>query len=341
METYLPKCLSSHIVDDKGLMELLEVLVINDGSTDRSSEIAHSYEKQYPGTFRVIDKENGNYGSCINAALKVATGKYIKTLDADDYFDTTAFKGLLQMLCNTDVDLVLHYALTVFPDGKEGCEYGLSEEFREVVNKGKVSFCLDDLIKNGVHPMMHNITYRTEILRRIEYRQLEGISYTDNQWTFLPMAHVKTIQLYPHVVYMYLMGRDGQTVSPANLHKFFDDEVKMTSQLCRDYASFQGDEIGKRYLHSALKGHLVGAYKGGIEYDRYLEKDIRRLDVAIRTIIPELYKELDSLRLNIVAYRHSVSLKWWRKDNGCWFYATEAVIRFFWDPYKKIKRGLS
>ena len=74
MQEYLQKCLSSLIVK-KGL-ETLEVLVVNDGSKDNSSIIAHEFEAKYPGVFRVIDKENGNYGSCINRGLKEATGKY-------------------------------------------------------------------------------------------------------------------------------------------------------------------------------------------------------------------------------------------------------------------------
>ena len=86
MEKYLNKCLDSLIVEN---MNLLEVLIINDGSKDNSSNIAHVYENKYPNTFRVIDKENGNYGSCINRGIKEAKGKYIKVLDADDSFNVS------------------------------------------------------------------------------------------------------------------------------------------------------------------------------------------------------------------------------------------------------------
>ena len=95
MEAYLNRCLDSLLVSDEQ-MQLLEVLVINDGSKDNSSAIAHEYEAKYPNTFRVIDKENGNYGSCVNRGLKEASGKYIKVLDADDWFDTTEFEKYLK-----------------------------------------------------------------------------------------------------------------------------------------------------------------------------------------------------------------------------------------------------
>lgn len=58
MEQYLRRCLDSLLIDDENLA-LLEVLIINDGSSDSSSAIGHSYESDYPQTFRVIDKGNG------------------------------------------------------------------------------------------------------------------------------------------------------------------------------------------------------------------------------------------------------------------------------------------
>ena len=104
MERYLDKCLSSLCVTDHNLLNTLEVLVINDGSKDASSKIGHRYHDEYPYVFRVIDKENGNYGSCINRGLKEATGKYIKVLDADDYFDSSVLGQYLDFLFEQEVD---------------------------------------------------------------------------------------------------------------------------------------------------------------------------------------------------------------------------------------------
>ena len=107
MQDYLARCLDSLIIKDDDLMSKLEVLVVNDGSKDNSSAIAHEYEAKYPNTFRVIDKENGNYGSCVNRGLKEAAGKYIKVLDADDWFDNSNFEKYLSVLSSIDADLIL------------------------------------------------------------------------------------------------------------------------------------------------------------------------------------------------------------------------------------------
>ena len=88
MQEYLGKCLDS--VTRRDIPDTLEVIIVNDGSKDKTSEIAHQYEKRFNSIVRVIDKENGHYGSCINKALEVATGKYFRPLDADDWMNTDA-----------------------------------------------------------------------------------------------------------------------------------------------------------------------------------------------------------------------------------------------------------
>ena len=108
MQDYLRRCLDSLIVADD-LMNTYEVLVINDGSKDSSSVIGHEYQDRYPATFRVIDKGNENYGSCINRGLAEAKGRYIKVLDADDWFDNIQFALYLEYLVNLEreVDMIL------------------------------------------------------------------------------------------------------------------------------------------------------------------------------------------------------------------------------------------
>lgn len=124
MERYLPKTLDSLLVRRDRLPDELEVIVVNDGSADRTGEIAHEYERRAPRIVRVIDKGNGNYGSCINAALPEATGWFVKIVDADDHVDADGFPRFLDVLSQEralrerSADLVLTDYVCVNEDDK-------------------------------------------------------------------------------------------------------------------------------------------------------------------------------------------------------------------------------
>ena len=83
----------------------LEILIINDGSSDQTLEIANRLAKEH-SCIKVIDKPNGGHGSAINAALKNATGRYFRLLDGDDWFDTNEFDCYLKKLETETADIV-------------------------------------------------------------------------------------------------------------------------------------------------------------------------------------------------------------------------------------------
>ena len=207
MEKYLPNGLGSLVVPDAELLQSLDVIVVNDGSKDRTSEIAHGFEAKYPGVFRVLDKSNGNYGSCINAALPLAVGRFVKILDADDSYDTAAFERYLRALAampaSTDV---------AFNDWVQVDESGLVTETTTYPFPTDEAFGIETILVCGKFVPMHAVAYRTDLLREIGYRQTEGISYTDTEWAILPIAFARDFRYIPESVYRYLFGRAGQTM---------------------------------------------------------------------------------------------------------------------------------
>ena len=96
MEKYLNRCIDSFLVPE--VLDRLELIIVNDGSTDKTLSIANDYKARYPQTIVVIDKPNGHYGSCVNASLKVATGKYFRIVDADDWVDSKAMVEFVHAL---------------------------------------------------------------------------------------------------------------------------------------------------------------------------------------------------------------------------------------------------
>ena len=92
-QEYMAKAIES-ILPGK---EEVEIIIVNDGSKDRTSEIAHEYMEKYPDIVKVVDKENGGHGDAVNAGLSHATGKYFKVVDSDDWVDEEALHKILAL----------------------------------------------------------------------------------------------------------------------------------------------------------------------------------------------------------------------------------------------------
>ena len=103
-EKWLSKCLDSFCVPD--VMDYLDVIIVNDGSSDGTSEVACKYITAYPDTFRLINKDNGGHGSTINASIPNAIGKYYKIVDADDWVENDGLIDLINKLNSIDADVV-------------------------------------------------------------------------------------------------------------------------------------------------------------------------------------------------------------------------------------------
>lgn len=210
MEELLPRCLNSFVIKEE-FMSQMEIIVVNDGSKDKSSIIAHQFKDKYPNTFLVIDKSNGNYGSCINAALKVAKGKYFRICDADDFYITDNLVEYISFLAETDVDLIFSPYITVGANGEIISEQNVSEEY---LNK-KIE--IDDLSWESTDLRrfiaMHSISVKTKVLIDNNYIQTEGISYTDTQYVFYSSLYANDLCFFPKPLYSYMLGRDGQTMS--------------------------------------------------------------------------------------------------------------------------------
>ena len=99
-------------IDDR-LFEDVEILIINDGSKDKTEEKALKYQNEYLNYVRVITKENGNHGSVINRGILEAKGKYFKVIDADDWVNTENLVELVDFLkkCNTDLVINPYYTI--------------------------------------------------------------------------------------------------------------------------------------------------------------------------------------------------------------------------------------
>lgn len=307
MEQYLADCLQSMITDRS--RELLEVVVVNDGSTDRSSSIAHQFAEKDPTLFKVIDKENGHYGSCVNRGLLCATGKYVKILDADDFVNTADLDDYLTYLAETTVDLVVTDVIRVTIKGKVYKRCGYTSYHGKVVHMDELS---TDSQFNGI--AMHYITYRTQLLRDIHYYQPEGILYTDDVWRFTPMQAVDTISFLDKYVYCYRLGRDGQSMDRYVMRKNAAHYLKIAHHKLDIWEQIK-DSVSPRvydFLENQLLYNEGNTLKFGIMYGSLSNEDMKALDDRMKVLCPEVYDRVaDTKKFIFSSYKY---VEQWRRN---------------------------
>lgn len=317
MEKYLDRCLSSLIVDDDH-MKMFETLIINDGSKDKTSEIGHKYEEKYPESFRVIDKENGHYGSCVNRGLSEASGVFVKILDADDFFDNLIFRSFLDFISAEEVKSNADLILSNFEVLDESTNIRRPQKYESPTPATIVNICPHDIYEWFIH----GLTYRTNNLKSIEYKQLEGIPYTDHQWAFEPMTTVKQIYRFDRGLYIYSMGRQDQSVSKNNHFKNLDKEIYVIEYLISLYNKIArtAEEDMSKFLKERLVLSIEHIYqlilltfsnKGSNDS---LLKELDELDEYIKKVNKEIYLITSDYKTRIFKVSCRI-IKHWREKS--------------------------
>jgi glycosyltransferase involved in cell wall biosynthesis len=292
-------------------IEKIEVIIVNDGSTDHSFSIAKSYKEKYPQAVVLIDKPNGHYGSCINAALKIATGKYFRPLDADDWFDANSFAIFVDALEKANVDMVLTNYSREFAFG--GSITAFSEnDVKDIIPGNEYDFLKFDF--GNYLLAMHSITYRTELLTCMKFQCTEGINYTDTEYCFYPLPYIKNYIYLDIILYKYYIGRDGQSISETSLVKNRNDIYllisKMATSLKQSGSSGKIKENQLLILERACKYYytaiLILSTKNNSD-----EIKLRHIDDLIKSLDGALYTRMARYRYcRIIKF-----VKIWRNKN--------------------------
>ena len=246
-ESYLsetiPTILASKFVND------IELIIVNDGSKDNTLEIARNFEKKYPNSVRVIDKENGGHGSAINVGIEAARGKYFKIIDADDWVDTKTFSELLAYLKEVNVDQVVSPYTEVYVDSGKKIEKSFLD-----IKQGEFTYS-DFLNKIGFIPQMHSLTILTSLLKDNKIKVDERMFYVDTQYIIYPMPFVNKVGYYGKSVYQYRLGTTTQSV---NINNYIKNR-NMLRYVILSLIKFYNDNhnklngVAKKLLDSHLK----------------------------------------------------------------------------------------
>lgn len=217
--------------------EDVEIIIVNDGSKDRTSEIAHEYKNRYPDIVRVVDKENGGHGDAVNSGLSHATGKYFKVVDSDDWVDEDSLHKILAFIKELEKDdKEIDMLISNYVYEKEGAAHKKCIHYRNVLPQDEI-FTWDDIgrFRLDQYILMHSVIYRTSMLKLSQMTLPKHTFYVDNIYVYYPLPYVRKIYYLDVDFYRYFIGREDQSVNEKVMISRIDQQIFVTKTMIDMY----------------------------------------------------------------------------------------------------------
>lgn len=253
-EGYLAKCVESLLPGG----EDVEILIVNDGSTDSTGKLADEYAAKYPTIVRAIHKENGGHGSAVNTGIDEARGLYFKVVDSDDWVKEEAYQKILEVLREVaGSDRTLDMLISNYVYEKEGEKRKKVIHYRHTFPEGKL-FGWEDVkhFYKGHYILMHSVIYRTKLLKECGIRLPEHTFYVDNIYVFEPMLHVKTMYYLNENFYRYYIGREDQSVNERIMISRIDQQLRVNKLMIDFFLENKARIAKNRRMYQYMRNYL-------------------------------------------------------------------------------------
>jgi len=299
VEKYIDQTLS--VFEKSDVKEKMEVLIVDDGGSDSTREIAQRYTDKYPSVFKFIHKKNGGWGSTLNASIPIAKGKYFKQLDGDDYFDQDDLADFTNLLERIDSDVVISKVRTF--DDISGDILDITKYADNTVLGKEITIAEAG---KQVRLTMHTCTFRTSILRDNEIRLVEKCFYVDQEYFIKSIAYAETAYIVDKIVYCYRLGREGQSMSLEGQLKHYKDNFKVIDSLMSFDNQLPNTLKTKLMVHEYIYKYLIGIYNRLIVLNK--REDLVWFDKKVRKEYENYNQELPK-RVNVYSTIHFVFVK--------------------------------
>ena len=250
-ENYMKKCVDSLLEGG----ENVEILIVDDGSSDKTAQIADEYAEKFPTIVRAIHQENGGHGEAVNTGLRNATGIFFKVVDSDDWVNKEAYLKILSTLEHLlGGDKSLDMLISNFVYEKQGAS-------RKKVMQYRRCFPVEEMfgweqirhMPKGKYLLMHSMIYRTRLLKDCGLKLPKHTFYVDNLFAFEPLPFVKNMYYLDVNFYRYFIGREDQSVHESVMIKRIDQQLRVNRLMVEAYTRYdlRQKEINK-YMISYL-----------------------------------------------------------------------------------------
>ena len=278
VEKYIDECIKSILNQS---YKNLDIILIDDGSTDNSGEICDRY-KEYDDRIRVIHKNNGGSASAKNVGLKNILGEYLVFVDSDDFIEVNAIKKLVEILESEDVDMVQ----TNFIEFKRKnlnvniAKYDLKDNFSNKLRILNKDDYLIEYSQNWKYALIFNKIYKKEIIKDIYF--IEGRCIDDEFFTYRVALNCKRIMISDIVTYNYRIRSSSIMHDNGNRRKILKDQV--------DFLYMRFNEVNKLapYVKNIYLENLVDTYIL-LSKDPYMdEKILNNMKNNIKSLLSKI-----------------------------------------------------
>lgn len=238
--------------------EDVEILIIDDGSTDRTGEIADEYAAKYPSIIKAIHKENGGHGSAVNTGIEYASGVFYKVVDSDDWVKESAYKKILDTLRDiVHSGKTLDMMISNFVYEKVGENRKKVMSYRHILPQNQI-FSWSDVghFSTTKYILMHSVIFRTRLLKECGLKLPEHTFYVDNLFVFQPLPYVKSMYYLDVNFYRYFIGRNDQSVNETVMIKRVDQQLRVNKLMIDFFSENHGKIYGNKKLRRYMQNYL-------------------------------------------------------------------------------------
>lgn len=218
----------------------VELIVVNDGSTDGSADIIERYAQQF-SNFTVLNQENGGVSAARNTGLAVARGQYVAFPDIDDVIYPGMYNRLLEIALQNDLDVATCNGTYIYDDGRPAKKIFPSDRLSSTgVLEGPVWLEMALRSRKFLHVTWLNI-YRHDFIKQHGFRFEPGLRHQDIPWTTELLLTAKRVQYVDEALYDYLIHSASVSHTPGT------DDTRMRSS--RHYMKILEmlNDINRRY----------------------------------------------------------------------------------------------
>lgn len=198
VEKYLEKCLESLV---NQTLKDIEIIIVNDGSTDNSEIIINKYLNKYKEKIKYLKKENGGLSDARNFGMKYATAEYIAFLDSDDYADITTYEKMYNKAIEENCDFV-------------ECNFIWKYENKEIKDTGVVYKNKHEMFENA-RVIAWNKLIKRDLLNKVNIEFPKGLRYEDVEFFYKLLPYINKVGFVKDYL-IYYVQRENSIVNTQN-----------------------------------------------------------------------------------------------------------------------------